>query len=597
MDRFTYVRNIFFVVGLIFAGTLLNIQVFDDNYRQTADNNIIRKITRYPLRGMIYDRNGELIVRNRPVFDLMFSSRELKINDTTAFCDFFNIEREYLRERIEAAKKRRGQPVALVRQLSTKEFALLEDRLNDFNGIFVEQRNLRDYPQNSMANIVGYVKEVDKAFLESQQGAYYKQGDLIGKSGLEKAYEENLKGQKGASFVMTNVRGIQKGRFQNGSFDTLPKMGENLYTGIDLTLQKYGEKLMNNKKGAIVAIEPATGQVLTMVSAPSYDPNKITGEGKQASENFVSLLRDPTKPLFNRTIQAAYPPGSTFKTVMALTGLQAGSLDSATTYFSCDQSLVGCHGHTSPLNVYGSIQHSCNPFYFKALRRIILTGKGENEEEDTRIGMNQWHKQLTEFGLGTKTGIDLPYEQTGLLPSPAYYDKNYYTKDWRLSNVYSIGIGQGEVLLTPLQLANQAATIANRGWYMTPHLVNQIGDSTVIYPKNTVNVDEVYFDYIARAMSQIYTARLAKHPEITICGKTGTAQNPHGEDHSVFMAFAPLENPKIAIAVYVENAGFGGTWAAPIASLLIEKYINGDIDDRRVWLENYVLAKSFMGVQ
>jgi penicillin-binding protein 2 len=597
LDRFAYIRNVFFLVGLVFAAKLLHIQVFDDNYRQTADNNIIRKITRYPLRGMIYDRNGELIVRNKPVFDLMFSSRELKLNDTTAFCNFFGIDKTYLAKKIEEARLRRGQPISLLRQLTAEEFALLEDRLNDFPGIYVQERNLRDYPQNSMANIVGYVKEVDKDFLNTDQGKSYTQGDLIGKSGLEKAYENHLKGQKGISFVMTNVRGIQKGKFQNGTFDTVPLMGNNLHTGIDLALQKYGEKLMQNKKGAIVAIEPSTGQVLAMISAPSYNPNDITGEGKQASENFVSLLRDPSKPLFNRTIQAAYPPGSTFKTVMALTGLQSGSLDSVSTIFSCDKSLVGCHGHPSPLNVYGSIQHSCNPFYFKALRKIIITGESPDEDTDTRIGMNKWHDQLSEFGLGKKTGIDLPYEQTGLLPSPAYYDKNYYTKNWRLSNVYSIGIGQGEVLLTPLQLANQAVTIANRGWYYTPHLVQQIGDSTMSYQKNDVTIDKTYFDYIARAMSQIYTARLGKHPEIVICGKTGTAQNPHGEDHSVFMAFAPLKNPQIAISVYVENAGFGGTWAAPIASLMIEKFIKGDIDDNRVWIENYVLAGDFREVQ
>ena len=597
MERFAYIRNIFFVVGIIFAGKLLHIQIFDDNYRQTADSNIIRKITRYPLRGMIYDRNGELIVRNKPVFDLMFSSRELRIKDTTAFCQFFDIDRPFLRERIAKAKERRGQPVVLISQLTAQEFALLEDRLNEFPGIYVQERNLRDYPQNSLANIVGYVKEVDRAFLDSKEGSSYKQGDLIGKSGLERAYEPFLKGRKGVSFVMTNVRGIQKGSFQNGNFDTLPEMGAHLHTGIDLDLQKYGEKLMQNKKGAIVAIDPSTGQVLAMVSAPSYNPNSITGEGKKASENFLELVRDPSKPLFNRTIQAAYPPGSTFKTLMALTGLENGSLDSTTTYFSCDQSLVGCHGHVSPLNVYGSIQHSCNPFYFKALRKIILTGKGKTEDEDTRIGMSNWHEQLSQFALGQKTGIDLPYEQKGLIPSPEYYDKNYYTKDWRLSNVYSIGIGQGEVLLTPLQLANQAATIANRGWYYTPHLVHQIGDSTLQYKKNEIDIDKAYFDYVARAMSQIYTARLAKHPEITICGKTGTAQNPHGEDHSVFMAFAPLKEPKIAISVYVENAGFGGTWAAPIASLLIEKYIKGSIDSKRVWLENYVLAGNFMEVQ
>ncbi|MEM1136837.1 MAG: penicillin-binding protein 2 [Bacteroidota bacterium] len=597
IDKFSHIRAVFIIVAVVFTLKLFHIQVFDDNYRKTADNNIIRKIIKYPLRGMIFDRNGKLIVRNKPVFDLMFSYRELEIEDTTTFCNFFNIEKEALNNKLIEAKEKRNQPIALVKQLSVEEFAKIQDRLNDFQGIYVQERTLRDYPQNSMANIIGYVKEVDKDFLATSEGKDYRQGDLIGKSGLERKYEPFLKGDKGVSFVMTNVRGIQKGKFQNGTFDTLPQVGKDLYTGIDLQLQRYGEKLMQNKKGAIVAIEPETGQVLAMISAPSYDPNLLTGEGEEASNNFLKLIRDPSKPLFNRTIQAAYPPGSTFKTVMALTGLQNQTLDSVNTYFSCDRSLVGCHGHPSPLNLYGSIQHSCNPFYFKALRKIILTGKKKNEREDTRIGMQAWHDKLSEFGLGKKTGIDLPFEKSGLLPSPTYYDKNYYIKEWRLSNVYSIGIGQGEVLLTPIQLANQAATIANRGWYITPHLVNKVGDTKLSYEKHDIDIEREYFDYIARAMSQIYTARLAKHPDIVICGKTGTAQNPHGEDHSVFMAFAPLKNPKIAIAVYVENAGFGGTWAAPIASLIIEKYLKGKIDEKRIWIENYALAGNFMEVQ
>ena len=597
IDKFSHIRAVFIIVALVFTVKLFHIQVFDDNYRKTADNNIIRTIVKYPLRGMIYDKNGKLIVRNRPVFDLMFSSRELDVKDTTQFCEFFKIDKEYLRTKLEEAKKRRGQPVALVKQLSVLEFARIEDRINEFPGIYIQEKTLRDYPQNSMANIIGYVKEVDKDFLDSEQGKGYRQGDLVGKSGLERQYEPVLKGKKGVSFVMTNVRGIQKGKFQNGNFDTLPQVGRDLYTGIDLDLQKYGEKLMQNKKGAIVAIDPSTGEILTMISAPSYDPNLLTGEGKKASQNFLELIRDPSKPLFNRAIQAAYPPGSTLKTVMALTGLDNKALDTITTVFSCDKSMVGCHNHVSPLNVFGSIQHSCNPFYFKALRKIILTGKSSDQREDTRIGLQAWHDKLGEFGLGHKTGVDLPFEKNGLIPSPAYYDKNYYIKEWRLPNVYSIGIGQGEVLVTPVQLATQASAIANRGWYYTPHLVKQIGDSTLQYDRHVVDIEKAYFDYVARAMSQIYTASLAKHPDIVICGKTGTAQNPHGEDHSVFMAFAPLENPKIAISVYVENAGFGGSWAAPIASLMIEKYLKGEIDQKRVWLENYVLAGDFMDVQ
>ncbi|WP_020529546.1 penicillin-binding transpeptidase domain-containing protein [Flexithrix dorotheae] len=597
-ERKIFIGSFFVFFAVVYLVKLLQIQVFDVNYQRKAENNIIDKITEYPSRGMILDRNGEIIVRNRPVFDLMVIPKELKIKDTTAFCEFFNIDLEFAREKLLQAKKySQVQPSIFLKQLSTEDFARIQDRLADYPGIYTSERTIRDYPGRSLANSVGYVKEVDKKFLESEEGKGYRQGDLVGKSGLERYYEKQLRGKRGVSYVVRNVKGVKKGKFHDGEFDTLPQIGSNLITGIDLELQQYGEKLMVNKKGAVIAVDPATGEILTIISAPDYDPNLLTGEGKKSSQNFVDLARDPNKPLFNRAIQATYPPGSTFKTVMALVGLHDHALDSSTTYFSCDKSLVGCHGHPSPLNVYGSIQHSCNPFYFKALRKIINQGRSNDEREDTRIGLEAWKDQMLQFGLGKKLGVDLPFESRGIIPSPEYYDKNYYIKNWRLSNVYSIGIGQGEVLLTPLQLANQAACIANQGWYIPPHLVKAIGDSVLTFEKQKINIEKEYFDYVSRAMGNIYTASMSKIPGLTVCGKTGTAQNPHGEDHSVFMAFSPRVNPKIAIAVYVENAGFGGSWAAPVASLMIEKYINKEISQGRKWIETRVLNGNFMDVQ
>lgn len=596
-ERRLYINAAFLCIAVIFAFKLMNLQVLDSNYSQAANSNIIARVVTYPLRGMILDRNGKEIVRNRPVFDLMIVPREFTIpdQDTLAFCKFFNIDLEYARTKLsEAVAYSRFKPSAFIRHLSLEDFAMLQDRLTDYPGIYPSERTVRDYPHQSLANTLGYVKEVDKQFLQQDSSKYYSQGDLIGKSGLEKHYEAHLRGTKGVSYVMRNVKGVVKGKFQEGKFDTIPGVGKNLVTTIDLDLQQYAERLMQNKRGAVVAIQPETGEILTIVSFPSYDPNMLTGEGKKSSQNYLTLVNDPNKPLFNRAIQAVYPPGSTFKLLMALAGLQDGALDTVSTIFPCDQSIVGCHRHPSPLDLFGSIQHSCNPYYIRSLRRIINQGKVKDLDQDTRIGLTHWKNHMGNFGMGRKLGIDLPFERPGLIPSPDYYDKYYYVKNWKVSNIYSIGIGQGEVLATPLQLANQAAAIANRGWFITPHLVKQIGDSTLVFSRNETGIRKEYFDFVARAMSNIYTASMHKMPDITVCAKTGTAQNPHGDDHSVFVAFAPLHKPQIAIAVFVENAGFGGRWAGPLAGLVIEKYIRGEISQPRKWIEDYVLAGDFI---
>jgi penicillin-binding protein 2 len=426
---------------------------------------------------------------------------------------------------------------------------------------------------------------------------------LIGKTGIESTYEKALRGRRGTKYVMVDVKHIVKGSFQNGKFDTLPIVGEELTSSIDLELQQYAELLMKNKIGSIVAIEPATGEILSLVSSPSYDPNLLTGSGKDVSNNYYALVNDKYKPLFNRPVMALYPPGSIIKIVQALIALQEGVIDSTDTRIPCVQDVVKCHAHRSPLGVKGSIQYSCNPFYYRVFNRIIKQGVSDNQTEDTRKGLAKWHQYMTSFGLGHKLGTDLYNEKGGNIPSVAYYDKRFKHGKWRFGNIYSLSIGQGEMGVVPLQMANLAAIMANRGYYYIPHIIKGAGkenkkNSKYLQRYYTAPVKKEYFELIIEGMEDVVrsgTATKAFVKDLTICGKTGTAQNPHGEDHSVFIAFAPKDNPKIAISVYVENAGFGGTWAAPIASLIIEKYLKGKIEsEERQKMEKEIIEKNFM---
>ncbi len=600
MERKIHIQIGIVLAALVLAYKLADIQLFDPDYKFAADSNIITKVTEYPLRGMIYDREGRLVVSNRPVFDLMVIPKELSIDDTLKFCAFMGIDEGFLRQQLDKAKKYSWvKPSLFIKWMPMQDYACIQDRLAEYPGITVVPKTVREYPVNSMANVLGYVKEVDKEFLATDTSQYYRMGDLIGKSGIELQYEQQLRGQRGISYVLTNVRGVVKGKFRNGELDTMPVVGQNLTASIDLELQRYAELLMANKKGAVVAIEPATGEILAILSSPSFDLNDITGTGPLPAANYLKLLRDPNKPLFNRATMSPYPPGSTFKTLMALAGLQDGALDTVNTRFACIKGLVNCHNHPSPLNLYGSIQHSCNPFYYQAFRRVINQGKEKDYDQDTRTGLEHFRNHMLTFGLGRKLGADIPFEVSGRIPSVKYYNDNYYLKDWKISNIQSISIGQGEVGVVPLQLANVAATIANRGWYIVPHLIKGVGGDMkidkVYTEKQYTSVEPRHFDMVARSMADVVragTARRAFINDIVVCGKTGTAQNPHGKDHSVFMAFAPLHNPKIAIAVYVENAGFGGTWAAPVASLIMEKHIRGEIT--RKWVEDYVLSGNFL---
>ncbi|AFM05277.1 penicillin-binding protein 2 [Bernardetia litoralis DSM 6794] len=580
-------------VLLIYGFQLLWLQVISDDFQQQAQNTSTRTNILYPPRGLVYDRNGKLLVENNPVFDIEIIAREFKLepNDTTHLCQLLRISLEEFREKLQKARYglQRYKPYLFIKQMSVENYAKIQDELSDYEGIYPNVRTIRKYPYSSFSGGLGYVREIDQRMLAKDTADYYRRGDMLGISGIERSYEEELRGKRGVQQVMYDRLGIARGSFKDGEYDTLPEAGLSLQTTIDAELQKYGEYLMQNKIGSIVAIDPKTGEVLSMVSAPTFDPNLLTGEGTEVAKNYLMLSQDPTKPLYNRALQASYPPGSTFKIVQALIGLQDGVLDTAHTSFSCSKDLVNCHNHPSPLNIHGSIQHSCNPFYYKAFIRIIRQKRSENDKEDTRIGLDHWHDHALSFGFGRKLGIDLPYESRGLMPSTAYYDKIAERRGygWKLGNIYSLSIGQGEMSAVPLQLANFASILANRGHYYIPHVVRSINDTTLVdikyRTKQKTTVDKKYFPYVVDAMEDVIragTARRAKIEDIVVCGKTGTVQNPHGEDHSVFIGFAPKDNPKIAIAVVVENAGFGGTWAAPIASLMMEKYINDTISDK-----------------
>jgi penicillin-binding protein 2 len=589
-----------FVVGFIFLVKLFFLQVVDQNYKVEADNNAVQRVVRHAVRGIITDRYGKLVVSNTPVFDIYIIPKDFSLKDTARFCSLLNISKEELIDKYTKAKQySRHKPSLFLKDVKMDHFAKIRDQMDEFSGLFEEARTVREYPHKNMANALGYVKEVDKKILEQDPESYYKSGDQIGRSGIEASYERVLRGKRGVTYNYVDVRRVVKGSYRDGAFDTLPENGKTLISSIDLELQQYGELLMQNKIGSIVAIEPATGEILAMISAPSYDPNKLTGSGKEVSQNYAMLINDTHRPLYNRTLMAPYPPGSILKLVQALIGLQEGVIDTVNTRIPCVQDIVKCHSHPSPLDVRGSIQHSCNPFYHRVFHRIIIQEKSRSYVEDTRIGLANWSKYLYKFGLGKPLGSDLPNEKSGLVPTVEYYDKKYKGNPWKFGNIYSLSIGQGEIGVLPIQMANLAAIMANRGYYYTPHIIKGISEVGNIDKKFLVKhetcIKREYFEYVVSGMEQVVragTARRAFIPDLSICGKTGTAQNPHGDDHSVFIGFAPKHNPKIAIAVYVENAGFGGTWAAPIASLMMEKYIRRTTS--RKHLEEEILHKDFI---
>lgn len=588
-DRSRVVKLIFIVVGVLFVGRLAMLQLFDPTYRRLADQQALRNVTQYPARGFIYDRKGRLLVHNEAVYDLMVIPRMVKDLDTAYFCQCLGITRDDFVQRMQKARKYSPYSASIfMKQISKEEYAKFENKMFRFKGFYISQRTLRIYDRPIAAQVLGYVGEVDQGDLD--RDPYYKQGDYIGKSGLEKSYEDVLRGVKGKRVMHVDVHNREIGPYAGGVYDTLPVEGWNLYTSIDADLQQYAEELMANKRGCVVALEPSTGEVLAMVSAPCYDPNLLVGRIRGG--NYKKLNADIAKPMLNRALMGQYPPGSIFKVAQSMVALDLGVITPGSG-FVCDKSLVGCHNHPSAQSVQEAIKMSCNPYFYQVYRRVIQQGKYKSIYKDSQYGLTVWREYMLRFGFGQKLPIDLPLNgvQKGNIPDTAYYNRWYGRERWAFSTIYSNSIGQGEVAVVPIQMANLAAIVANRGYYITPHVVRFYGPDSLrreeYNERHETGIKREYFDIAAAGMYDVVhvaggTARRARVDGLDVCGKTGTAEN-YGNDHSVFICFAPKNDPKIALAVYVENAqGGGGTWAAPIAGLLVEKYLNGEVKRKDV---------------
>lgn len=568
---------------IIYLVRLFSLQLMSDDYKMRADSNAFMRRILFPARGAITDRNGKLLVYNQPAYDVMVVMKEQVGVDTIHLCRSLGITREWYERRMKEIKNTVGYSMhtqqVFMSQLSAKEFSNFQEKLFHFPGFYIQKRNIRQYTGPYATHLLGDVGEVSPADIENDE--YYRSGDYIGKLGVESSYERQLRGVKGSEILLRDVRGRIKGRYQNGKFDVQPIPGKNLTLSIDLELQKLGERLMQGKLGSIVAIEPATGEILCMVNAPTYDPRSMVG--RQRGKRHKELSADPMKPLLNRSIMGLYPPGSTFKTSQALTFLQEGIIQ-PTTQYPCNHGFhfrglkVGCHGHASPLPLVPSIATSCNGYFCWGLYHMM---ENRSKYRTVQDAMTRWKDYMVSMGFGYKLGVDLPGEKRGLIPNAEFYDKAY-NKSWNGLTIISISIGQGEVTLTPLQIANLGATIANRGWFITPHVVREIQDEeldSLYTQKRRTMVSPIHYETVATGMQRAVeggTCRAAYTPEYIVCGKTGTAQN-RGHDHSVFMGFAPKDNPKIAIAVYVENGGWGANYGVPLGALMMEQYINGKL--------------------
>ena len=595
-SRIRIIQAAFIIIAAVYILRLFYLQIIDTSLKLEAQNNAVHRNVVYPYRGIIFDRNGKMLVSNTPVYDVMVIPREVKITDSADFCSVFGMTIEEVREAFKIAKAySKVKPSLFIPALYDMDYARVQERLVDYPGFFVQARSIRNYPQNCMANALGYIGEISKEKIEKIGSDNYQAGDYIGISGLEEEYEKELRGVRGVRYTMVNVRGIEKGSFMDGQFDTLSVAGKDLISSIDIDLQMYAETLMVGQTGSIIALEPQTGEILAYVSAPSYNPNDLTG--KNFSKNYRKLLMDEKRPLFNRPIMASYPPGSTFKTVNSLIALQTGAIDS-NEVFQCNRGIVNCHGHHRSANFHQGIQYSCNPYAWNVFRKMMYRGYNPNNKFiDTRLGFEKWRDEVAKFGLGKKLGVDLPNEKNGNIPSVKYYNKYFGENRWAFETIYSLALGQGEIGITPVQLANVAAIYANRGYYYIPHLIKRIGEKHIrkeYREKHDLGYNKVYLESLVSAMADVVragTATMARSDSITICGKTGTVQNPHGKDHSMFIGFAPRDNPKIAIAVVMENAGWGATASAPLGSLLIEKYIRKKV--RRKWLQDYITKGVF----
>ncbi len=585
---------------------LFYIQIVDDRYKIDSSNNSMVYSTIYPTRGIIHDRNGKILVGNRVVYDLLVTPREVTEFDTLAFCRALSLDTLFVREKMAEYRRFRSrigwQTLTFLKQLPPEKYMKFAEIAYKFPGFRGQARSVREYPYNAGGNLLGYVSEVDADFLKRHPGEY-RSGDYAGKTGIEAAMEKELRGEKGYNIYLRNSSNRIETRFRDGEMDRPAVPGKEITTTIDAELQHYGQALMADKVGSLIAIEPSTGEILTMVSSPGIDVDMLADIGSHWQE----IADNPYKPMFNRTVQAAYPPGSVFKLVNALIGLQEGVVQPSTKYpchqgYHFGRNKLGCHVHRSPLDLEESIMMSCNAYYCYVLRDILDNPKYGG---DVGRGLDAWNSYVRSFGFGSRLGSDFPSELGGFVPDSKYYDKYYRKGGWRSLTVISLSIGQGELGCTPLHLANLCATIANRGYYLTPHIIKDSENFTIdgkYRERHYTKVDTTQFPKVIngmyRAVNSGYgsggTASVAAVEGLDICGKTGTAQNPHGDDNSVFICFAPKDDPKIAVAAYVENAGFGAAWAAPIASLLTERYLNGKISERRKPLENRILNTSLM---
>lgn len=591
--------------GILFIGRLFYLQVVDTSLAIRSQDNAIKVVYDYPQRGYIYDRDGELMVSNQPSYDVMVIPRNLKPFDTTEFCKILNLTREDLEKKLDKARIYSPMlPSVVIPQLTKSEYAILQEKMRNYEGFYIQKRSLRDYQVDHSANVLGYIAEVNQK--KVNENPYYISGDLIGRAGVESYYEELLRGVKGVKHIQKDRFNRDIGAYKEGIYDTLPEKGKDITITIDAALQDYGNKLMENKRGGIVALEPGTGEILALITAPTYDPAELVG--RQRSPNFTELYYDTiARPLYDRGLLAEYPPGSPFKTLNALIGLQEGVVDT-NDKFSCSHGYtygrgrkLGCHAHRSPLDMIPGIAQSCNAYFANVYRRIIEKYPTPQE------GMNTWNAHLESFGLGNFLGSDLETGRPGKIPDADYYNRiyNYPTYKWYATATISNAIGQGEVLMTPIQLANMAATIGNKGWYYTPHILKEIDGQPIkeekFTKKNFTTIESRHFDPVVEGMHEVYksgTASALRVPDIEIAGKTGTAENftkidgkrVQLTDHSIFVAFAPVDNPKIAIAVFVENGYWGGRYAGRIASLMIEKYLKGKIT--RTDMEDWILSHS-----
>lgn len=594
--------SIIVLIGLTFIGRLSYLQLLRFSPDQILEDPAIKVVYDYPERGYIYDRNGDLLVANQPAYDVMVIPREVEPLDTLEFCSLLGIDREKFVSQLEKARVYSPRlPSVMVPQLSKEDYAGLQEKMRKYKGFYIEKRSLRDYRTKAAANVLGYISEVNEWDL--QKNPYYEQGELTGRTGIEKQYEEILRGRKGVKVIQKDRFNREIGPYKDGALDTLPQPGTEIHITLDKQLQEYGERLMNGKRGGIVAIEPATGEVLALISGPTYDPALLVG--RERSRNYSALHYDTiSKPTWDRAILAQPSPGSPFKTLNALVALQEGVISPETTFrcyhgFYVGNKLRGCHCGGGLRTMNSGIYKSCNAYFAGTFRKFY------DSYETTDAAMDVWEKHMRSFGLGDFLGYDLPTGARGRIPNKEYYDRVYGDGRWSSTYIISNSIGQGEVAATPIQLANMTAAIANRGWFYTPHLIKEVGGESIDIPKFTekhyTTIDPQHFEPVIRGMANVYekgTAKWLQIPGVDIAGKTGTVENytkidgvrTQLTDHSIFVAFAPVDNPKIALAVYIEHGYYGARYAGHIASLLIEKYLKGEIT--RTDLEKRMLEKT-----